>query len=251
MSDITEKKQSDEMIWKQANFDALTGLPNRRLFRDRLRQEIVNARRDSHPLAQMFLDLDGFKYVNDTLSHDTGDMLLKEVAHRLKRCLRESDTVARLGGDEFTVIIADAKDGSSIEHVANHILRALAEPIRLGEETACISASIGITLYPQDATETEGLLKNADQAMYEAKQRGKNQYHYFTPSMQEAAQMRMRLINDLRSAHEENQFEVVYQPIVELVAGSIRKAEALIRWRHPERGLVTRRTSSRRRKTPG
>ena len=237
-SDITAKKQSEEMLWWQANFDALTGLPNRNLFRDHLSQELRKAKRTSAPLALMFLDLDGFKYVNDTLGHDMGDVLLKAAADRLNSCIRESDAVARLGGDEFTVILSELQDTGSVERVAGAILSKLATPFCLGDEIVYVSASIGITLYPEDGTEIEDLLKNADQAMYAAKQEGRNRYHYFTSSMQETAQMRMRLVNDLRVALEGNQFEVVYQPIVELSSGIIHKAEALIRWQHPIRGLI-------------
>jgi len=236
--DVTEKKKSDELIWTYANFDALTGLPNRRLFRDRLKHEIQNSRRARLTMALMFLDLDGFKDVNDTLGHDMGDVLLREAAKRLQRCVRESDTVARLGGDEFTVILPEIHDPSSIDRVAENILKALSEPIMLGNDIAYVSASIGITLYPDDATDIEDLLKNADQAMYAAKQRGKNQYQYFTASMQAEAIARMRLINDLRGALENSQFEIVYQPIVDLSTGLTRKAEALIRWQHPTKGLV-------------
>ena len=238
LSDITERKKSDELIWTQANFDALTGLPNRRLFRDRLQYEIRNARRNNQPLALMFLDLDGFKYVNDTLGHDMGDLLLKEVSERLKRCVRETDTVGRLGGDEFTVILTELHDPSNIDRAARLILKTVSEPILLGKKTAHVSASIGITLFPDDAMDIEDLIRNADQAMYAAKDSGKNQYHYFTPEMQNAAMARMRLVNDMHDALDENQFEIVYQPIVDLSTGMILKAEALIRWNHPQRGII-------------
>jgi len=238
-SDITRKKEAEALIWRQANFDLLTKLPNRSMFLDRLGQEIRKARRARTPLALLFIDLDRFKEVNDTLGHSMGDSLLQQAAERLVGCLRDSDTVARLGGDEFTVILGELENSDSVERVAQHILFALAEPFRLGDEVVYISASIGITLYPSDATEIEVLVQNADQAMYAAKRDGRNRCSYFTPSMQEAAQNRMRLASDLRIALEENQFLVFYQPIVELASGTIRKAEALLRWQHPVRGLVS------------
>ena len=237
-SDITEKKQSEELIWKQANFDMLTGLPNRRMFRDRLAQEIKKERRAGLSLALLFIDLDHFKEVNDTHGHLVGDDLLIEVARRIRECTRDSDTVARLGGDEFTVILTQLEDSKFAEVVAQKIINCMAEPFVLGEDVVYVSASIGITLYPDDATEVEQLLKNADQAMYAAKNMGRSRFSYFTYTLQLAVQNRVRLIHDLRVALAADQFRVYFQPIVHLATGRIHKAEALLRWDHPERGMI-------------
>lgn len=239
LRDISKQKEAEEVIWQQANFDTLTGLPNRRAFRDRLEQEIKKFDRTGLTLAVMFLDLDHFKEVNDTMGHNKGDSLLKEVAKRLKNCVRETDTVARLGGDEFIILISEMDDLNSLERIAKQILTQIAEPFELDIEPVYITASIGITLYPIDAHDFEDLLKNADQAMYAAKAEGRNRYSYFTPSMQAAAQSRMRLANDLRHAVTRDELRLVYQPIIEISTGEIRKAEALIRWHHPSFGLIS------------
>ena len=236
--DISEKKKAEEMVWRHANFDQITGLPNRRMFSERLFFETRKAQRAGSSVALMFLDLDHFKDVNDTMGHGVGDLLLKEASDRLRLCVRETDTVSRLGGDEFTVILADLGDFKDVERVAQNILDELAEPFALEGQTVHISASIGITFFPEDATDTHDLMKNADQAMYAAKSLGGNQYHYFTQSMQEAVIQRMHMINDLHVALENNQFETVFQPIVDLKTGGICRAEALIRWHHPVHGVI-------------
>src|SRR5690606_25481718 len=213
---IDNLAESEEIIWQQANFDLLTGLPNRRMLLDHLEQEMKKTLRSKEPLALLLLDLDLFKEINDTLGHDIGDQLLQQTAERLRACVLDVDTVARLGGDEFTVILTDLTDPHRPIQVAEEILRSLSEPFQLGVETTYISVSIGITLFPTDATNSEALLKHGDQAMYAAKNEGRNRYHFFTPTMQEAAQQRKRLISDLRTAVNEQQFLVHYQPIVDL-----------------------------------
>ncbi|WP_194724866.1 sensor domain-containing protein [Noviherbaspirillum malthae] len=238
LSDISQKKESDELIWRHASFDTLTGLPNRRLFRDRLEQEVRKAHRTCSELALLFIDLDGFKEVNDLFGHDAGDLLLKQASDRLLACVRESETVARLGGDEFTVILTDLNDQAHLESITQKIIAALARPFRIKEDVAHISASVGITLYPDDASEPEDLIRNADQAMYSAKAAGRNQFRYFTRSMQQEALMRLRLRRDLRKARAGGQLQVHYQPVVELSSRHIFKAEALLRWHHPKLGLV-------------
>ncbi|MDY0309163.1 MAG: EAL domain-containing protein [Castellaniella sp.] len=237
-SNIAEIKQAEAIIWKQANFDRLTDLPNRQMFHDRLEQSIRKSRRTGSRTGLLFLDLDRFKEINDTLGHAMGDELLKEAARRISGCVRQSDTVARLGGDEFTVLLDDIREPRDVERLARNILRRLAEPFRLGVETVFISTSIGITFYPDDAADAETLLNNADQAMYAAKAEGRNRSCYFTLSMQEQAQTRMRLVNDLHLALDQSQFSLDFQPIVDLASGRIVKAETLLRWHHPVRGLV-------------
>jgi diguanylate cyclase (GGDEF)-like protein/PAS domain S-box-containing protein len=238
-SDITKKKESEELIWQQANFDTLTGLPNRHMFYDRLEQAIKKSHRSGLPMALMLLDLDHFKEVNDTLGHAQGDVLLVEAARRIAEYVRESDTVARLGGDEFTVILSEVEDVNSVERIAQNIIERLAAPFQLLQETAFVSASVGITLYPNDAQNVDTLIKNADQAMYLAKNSGRGRFSYFTAALQEAAQTRMRLGKDLRNVLAAKQLAVYYQPIVEMASGKIYKAEALVRWQHPERGMVS------------
>jgi diguanylate cyclase (GGDEF)-like protein len=235
---ITDRRASTELIWHQANFDELTGLPNRHMFMDRLRQEIKKADRGGAFLALVFLDLDHFKEVNDQFGHATGDALLVQAARRIGACVRGSDTLARLGGDEFTVILAGIDHAGSVERIAQALVASLAHPFELGGEKVFISASAGVALYPPDAADVDELLGRADQAMYASKKAGRNRFSWFTPELQEAALARQVLAAGLREAIAAQQFEIVYQPILCLATGTVRKAEALLRWRHPTRGLL-------------
>ena len=237
-TDITQRKRADEMIWLQANYDALTNLPNRRLFRDRLLHEMKLSRRAGNELALLLIDLDRFKEVNDVLGHAMGDLLLVEAARRIAACVRETDTVARLGGDEFAAVLPNLADGARVEQVAQAIIQTLSEPFHLNQEFAHVSASVGVAFYPSDAGDLDALLKSADQAMFQVKNRGRNGVSYFTRILHEMAQERQLIIRDLRKAMAAGQFEVHFQPIADLPSGRIVKAEALLRWRHPIRGMM-------------
>lgn len=237
LSDISDRKQFEETISRYANFDPLTCLPNRRLFMDRMAQEILRSRRSGVGFALLFIDLDRFKDVNDTLGHYMGDLLLQQTAERLLESVRATDTVARLGGDEFTILLAAVNERRDVEQLAPKILAALNEPFDLQGEHVLGGASMGITLYPHDAVSEDVLFKHADQAMYRAKQEGRGRYCYFSSDMQEAAEGRMRLHQDLLAAVRHEQFELHYQPIVD-TDGKTGKLEALLRWRHPVRGLI-------------
>lgn len=238
LSDISTKKQAEDQQWHQANFDQLTGLPNRRLFRNRLDEGVKTSMRTGLSLALFFLDLDRFKEANDSLGHDVGDLLLVEAARRISECVRASDTVARLGGDEFTVILTGLAEKTHIEQTAQKIVDALAQPYQVAGEVVYMSASVGITLYSNDADSSEELIKNADQAMYAAKNGGRNQFSYFTNAMQKAASLRLQLSNDLRQALGNGQLQLHYQPVMDLATGRIAKAEALLRWQHPVLGMI-------------
>ena len=236
-TDISERKRNQEKIWRQANYDDLTGLPNRQLFRDRLQHDLRRTARAGHLLALLFIDLDRFKEVNDTIGHLAGDRLLVEVARRIVRCVRKTDTVARLGGDEFTVVMSDMSRHERVDAVAQAILDALAEPFLIDNETAYLTASIGICLYPNDGADVTKLMQYADQAMYAAKHY-RNQFRFFTAELHHAAVARRQMANELRESLGRGEFELHYQPIVDLQTGGIDKAEALLRWRRPRREPV-------------
>jgi len=237
-TDISERKAAEATVWQQAHFDALTGLPNRRTLQNRLQAAIAKGPGNATPRALIFIDLDHFKEVNDTLGHDSGDQLLQEAAVRIQACFGTQDTVARMGGDEFTVLLTTVPPQQELEALLQRVLNTLCTAYQLDAEKVYVSASLGVALYPQDATEVTNLLKHADQALYEAKNTGRNRHSFFTPQLQEEAQERLRLSADMRVALASNQFEVYYQPIVDLSTGAVHKAEALLRWHHPERGMV-------------
>ncbi|WP_135081894.1 EAL domain-containing protein [Terasakiella sp. SH-1] len=237
-SDITKRKKDEERILYQANYDALTGLPNRSLFMDRLQRAIIGAERTKTKTALLFIDLDRFKHVNDTLGHACGDLLLQEAASRLTSLVRKSDTVARLGGDEFTVIITDLTDFRQMEHLVEKMLESLSAPYNLENNIAFVSGSIGITIYPNDGNNVEDLLKNADTAMYQAKESGRNLSQFFTKEMNEDATERRALETALHQALEREEFVLHYQPIIDVETQELNNCEVLLRWHQPEYGNV-------------
>lgn len=237
VADITVLEETREELEQQANHDALTGLPNRRLFHDRLGHALERAERAKQTLALLFVDLDGFKAVNDEFGHSTGDLLLKEVASRLSACARKEDTVCRLGGDEFTVIMEASGHRYEASVVAQRILDAFAEPFRIGAHALDTRASIGIALYPDDGRDTAALLKCADAAMYRAKELGKSRYHFHADGGDDTATQPPNLESELAHAIAHEELFLVYQPIVDLATGRTLGLEALVRWQHPSGGL--------------
>ena len=236
--DITEQKQVGERIRHMAHHDALTDLPNRALLHDRISQGIVHAKRRGRPIALLFVDLDRFKNVNDSLGHSVGDRLLRAVAQRLQACTRSSDTVSRLGGDEFVVMLTDLAQSADCNVVAQKVLASLSQAYTIDGHELHVTPSIGICTYPQDGEDVETLMSNADSAMYHAKEMGRNNYQFFTEAMNAAAHQRLALESDLRRALQREEFLVHYQPQLDLATGEIVGVEALIRWRHPQRGMV-------------
>lgn len=239
VTDVTKRKQDEERILYQANYDGLTGLPNRVLFVDRLDQSLAYLGRRGGRLSVMFIDLDGFKLVNDTLGHDIGDLLLKEAASRLETCIRSGDTVARLGGDEFTILMPEISRVGDTPLLAQRVLDALSEPFLLNGNEAFVSASIGITVFPDDGTTSADLLRNADAAMYRAKEQGKANYKFFTADLNKAVQERLVLKNGLSKALERNEFQLFYQPKLDIQSGEIVGVEALMRWENSDLGMVS------------
>lgn len=237
--DITERKLSEEHIQYLATHDSLTELPNRFMFSKLLNVAIESARRHHRKLAVLFIDLDRFKNINDTLGHEAGDQLLTEVAKRLKACLRASDLVGRLGGDEFVILLQEIEDAEQAVKVAQKILATTIEPVVVQQQECRVTASVGICFYPDDAQDEQTLMKNADIAMYRAKEEGKNTYQFYSPDIKARSLERLMLENNLRQALERNEFFLHYQAKRNLKTGEVAGVEALVRWQHPELGIIS------------
>jgi len=237
--DVTERKQAESIVHYQAHHDLLTGLPNRALLKDRLGQALAQARRDNSEVAVLFLDLDRFKVVNDSLGHSVGDELLQRVAHRLRGCLREGDTLARLGGDEFTLLLPAIPDRRAAERVAEKCIGALEAPFLVHDHRLFLGVSIGIAVYPEHGETQEVLIKHADVAMYHVKDEHKGHYSFFDAAMSNRIDRHLNIETGLRQALDNQEFRVVYQPQVDVETGAITAMEALIRWQHPEAGEIS------------
>ncbi|ALK96640.1 diguanylate cyclase [Massilia sp. WF1] len=237
-SDITARKITEQRVHHVAQHDVLTGLPNRSLLQDRLGQAVAYANRSGHPVWVMLIDLDRFKFVNDSMGHKAGDVLLMTVAARLRSSLRDTDTVARLSGDEFVVILSQHEDQPLSADIVQRVMDSVAQPVMLGPKEFFVTCSIGVAAYPSDGTPAESLIEHADIAMYRAKKLGRNNFQFYTPAMNEESLERVRIESALRNALERNEFVLHYQPQVDLKSGQIVGMEALIRWKHPELGMV-------------
>jgi diguanylate cyclase (GGDEF)-like protein/PAS domain S-box-containing protein len=238
-TDITDEKLTQQQLWYQANFDILTELPNRSMFMFRLEKRLQDIDLFDVKVGVFYIDLDNFKEINESMGHDKGDLLLQETAKRIKQCTKDEDIVFRIGGDEFTVVFPRLENLERIETSVEVLLKELARPFEIAGNIIYISASIGITITPEDGFSAEAMLKNAEQAMYAAKHAGRNNFRYFTQSMQEKILRRMKLVEEMRKAIEEKQFVLYYQPIMELATGQIHKAEALIRWKKSDGSMMS------------
>jgi len=237
-SDITHLKQHETQLERIAHYDALTGIPNRTLLGDRMQQAIARTAREQNMMAVCYLDLDGFKPINDTMGHDAGDRVLIEIAQRIQRTVRGGDTVARLGGDEFAILLLGLERGEECNITLERLLSAIAEPIDIKGKPFILSASIGVSIYPLDEEDTDTLLRHADQAMYVAKQSGKNRFYIYDPALDQRNRSQLELLKNIQAGLQHGQFELYYQPKIDMRSQQLIGAEALIRWNHPELGLV-------------